>query len=51
LKRAGSRQAYYVRLEDDWAVDGKLPQQAFLISLQGLANSDGPNMYFIYPES
>jgi hypothetical protein len=50
LKRAGSRQAYYMRLEDDWAIDGKLPQQAFLISMQGLANSNGPNLYFIYPE-
>lgn len=50
LKRAGSRQAYFMRLEDDWAIDGKLPQQAFLISLQGLADNKGPNMYFIYPE-
>jgi hypothetical protein len=50
LKRAGSRQAYFMRLEEDWAIDGRLPQQAFLISLQGLANSPGPNLYFIYPE-
>jgi hypothetical protein len=50
LKRAGSRQAYFMRLEDDWAIDGGLPRQAFLISLQGLANSTGPNLYFIYPE-
>jgi hypothetical protein len=50
LKRAGSRQAYFMRLEDDWAMDGKLPQQALLISMQGLANSTGPNLYFIYPE-
>ncbi|MDZ7265345.1 MAG: GxGYxYP family putative glycoside hydrolase [candidate division KSB1 bacterium] len=50
LKRAGSRQAYFMRLEDDWAIDGKLPQQALLISMQGLANSNGPNLYFIYPE-
>lgn len=50
LKRAGSRQAYFMRLEDDWAIDGKLPQQALLISMQGLANSSGPNLYFIYPE-
>ncbi len=50
LKRYGSRQAYYMRLEDDWAIDGKLPQGAFLISMQGLANSNGPNLYFIYPE-
>ena len=50
LKRAGSREAYYMRLQDDWAIDGGLPQQAFLISLQGLANAAGPKLYFIYPE-
>lgn len=50
LKRAGSRQAYFMRLEDDWAIDGKLAQQAMLVSLQGLANRTGPNLYFIYPE-
>lgn len=51
LKRAGSRQAYVMRLADDWAIDGGLPRQAFLISLQGLANSPGPNLYFVYPET
>lgn len=51
LKRAGSRQAYFMRLEDDWTIDGGLPRQAFLISLQGLANSTGPGLYFIYPPS
>lgn len=50
LKRAGSRYAYFMRLENDWAIDGKLPQQAFLISMQGLANTTGPKLYFIYPE-
>lgn len=50
LKRSGSRQAYVMRMEDDWAIDGKLPLQAFYISMQGLANSDGPNLYFIYGE-
>jgi hypothetical protein len=50
LKRAGSRQAYVMRLADDWAIDGGLPRQAFLISLQGQANSPGPNLYFLYPE-
>ncbi|MCI0516033.1 hypothetical protein L0128_22710 [candidate division KSB1 bacterium] len=50
FKRAGSRQACFMRLEDDWAITGKLPQQAFLISLQGLANAAGPKLYFIYPE-
>ena len=51
LKREGARQAYLMRLEDNWEISGKLPQQAFLISLQGVANSDAPRLYFIYPES
>jgi hypothetical protein len=50
LKRAGSCQACFMRLEDNWEIAGKLPEQAFLISMQGLANADGPNLYFIYPE-
>ena len=50
LKRSGSRQACCMRLADDWSMDGKLAEQALLISLQGLANSNGPNLYFIYPE-
>ncbi|HEX9971677.1 MAG TPA: GxGYxYP domain-containing protein, partial [bacterium] len=50
LKRAGAKTAYFMNLEDDWTIDGKLPQQAFLISLQGLANQSGPRLYFVYPE-
>lgn len=41
FKRKGTKSAYYMELEDDWAVKGKLPKQAFLISLQGLANLKG----------
>jgi len=51
LKKAGTKEAYVMRLEDNWEIQGKLPTQAFLISLQGLANSDGPHLYFIYPPS
>ena len=50
LKRAGTRNAYYMRLADDWSIDGKLPEQALLISMQGVVNGDGPKLYFIYPE-
>ena len=50
LKRAGAKTAYFMNLEDDWAINGKLPEQAFLISLQGLANQGAPRLYFIYPE-
>lgn len=49
LKREGTKEAYFMKLEDNWEINGKLAEQAFLISLQGLANSIGPRLYFIYP--
>jgi hypothetical protein len=50
LKREGTASAYMMHLEDDWAIAGKLPVNAFLISLQGLANGTSPRLYFVYPE-
>jgi hypothetical protein len=50
LKREGTASAYMMRLEDNWEIGGKLPVNAFLISLQGLANADAPRLYFVYPE-
>lgn len=50
FKRAGTKQAYMMRLENHWTVDEDLDQNAFLISLQGLANTDAPRLYFVYPE-
>lgn len=50
LKREGSRRAFVMRLEEDWRIDGKLPVQAMLLSLQGVANKSGPRLYFIYAE-
>jgi hypothetical protein len=51
LKKSGSRQAYFVRLEDDWNVTGKLGANAMWISLQGLANKSGPLVYLLYPDN
>jgi hypothetical protein len=51
LKRAGYREAYCIRLEDNWQTQGKLGTQAFLISLQGLANTDAPRLYLLYPDN
>jgi len=51
FKRKGSCKAFYMELEDEWSVHGNLPMQAFLISLQGLANIEDPGLYFIYPET
>ncbi len=48
LKRKGTRQAYAIRLEDNWEIAGKLPVNAMMISLQGLANKTGPNVYLLY---
>ena len=49
LKRQGFHEAYVMQLEDNWEIDGKLPLQAFLVSLQGLANTDSARLYFLYP--
>jgi hypothetical protein len=48
LKRKGTRQAYAIRMEDNWEISGKLPVNALMISLQGLANKKGPNVYLLY---
>ncbi len=51
FKRAGTKEACMMRLGDHWDVAGKLDENAFLISLQGLANADGPRLYFLYPDN
>ncbi len=43
--------AYVFRLEDNWDIDGKLPLQAFFISLQGIVNKTGPRVYILYPDN
>lgn len=50
FKRAGTKEAYFMKLGDNWEIGGKLPEQAFLISLQGIANTDAPRLYFLYPD-
>ena len=42
---------YVIHLSDNWAIDGDLPTQALLISLQGIANISGPKLYFLYPKN
>jgi len=41
---------YVMPLSDNWAIDGDLPTQALLISLQGIANIGAPRLYFLYPK-
>jgi len=51
LKPEGSKNACYMELEDDWNIDRKLDQNSLLISLQGVVNKSGPNLYFVYPDT
>jgi hypothetical protein len=48
LKREGYRDSYYMEMTDDWTIDGDLPEQAALITLQGVVNEGMPLLYFIY---
>ncbi|HEX9007566.1 MAG TPA: GxGYxYP domain-containing protein, partial [Bacteroidota bacterium] len=48
---AAPTDGYLFRLEDNWEIDGKLPLQAFFISLQGVVNKSGPRVYILYPDN
>ncbi len=39
---------YTMNVEGNWEITGDLPQQAILISLQGLVNRTGPRLYLLY---
>ncbi|MDB6093546.1 MAG: hypothetical protein JWM32_1108 [Verrucomicrobia bacterium] len=43
--------AYLIPVKDNWQIQGALPENAFLIALQGLANTDAPRVYVEYPEA
>ncbi len=46
-----SEQKYLMRLSENWEIEGELPTQALLISLQGVANLEVPRLYFVYPQN
>ena len=50
FKREGYREAYAIKLSDDWQLDGDLDVQVLLLSMQGLVNRKAPRLYFIYPD-
>lgn len=49
FRRTGADEAWVMHFENDWAIDGKLSEQAALITLQGIVNRDKPQLYFVYP--
>ncbi|HVU35633.1 MAG TPA: GxGYxYP domain-containing protein [Opitutaceae bacterium] len=50
FKRAGTKEAWVMTLGNHWNVAGHLDENALLISLQGLANTTAPRLYFLYPD-
>jgi hypothetical protein len=48
FKRADYNNAFVMKMSDDWNIWSKLPEQACMISLQGLVNVDKPNLYFLF---
>ncbi len=51
MERVNPNQMYYMDLTANWKIDGDLPSNAFLISLQGVVNMNGPRLYFKYPKN
>ncbi|MDQ8187698.1 GxGYxYP domain-containing protein [Pelagicoccus sp. SDUM812002] len=51
LGTAQAKDASVLEFDADWRLDGDLPEKAMLISLQGVVNKGGPELYFLYPES
>ncbi|HSH10021.1 MAG TPA: GxGYxYP domain-containing protein [Oceanipulchritudo sp.] len=45
-----AKQAYVMEFDNNWNLDNGLPEKAMVISLQGIVNKDGPELYFIYPD-
>ncbi len=43
-------QATIVPLSENWRMDGDIPTNVLLISLQGLANREAPRLYLEYPK-
>ncbi|OQX83262.1 hypothetical protein B6D60_10750 [candidate division KSB1 bacterium 4484_87] len=50
LMVAAEENMYVMSLGKNWEIEGDLPTHAMLVSLQGIANTDAPRLYFLYPE-
>ena len=48
FKRYDENNAYLYKMVDDWDINSKLPEQACLISLQGIVNENKPLLYFTF---
>ena len=50
FRRSAVRNAWYIRLGENWEIGGDLSRHAMLISLQALANRKSPRLYLVYPK-
>jgi hypothetical protein len=48
FKKADYNNAYVIKLSDEWEINTRLPEQACLVSIQGIVNKEKPVLYFIY---
>ena len=44
-----AKPAYLMEFDNQWNLEDELPVKSMLISLQGIANKSGPQLYFVYP--
>jgi hypothetical protein len=42
------KNAYVMQMSEDWTIEGDLPVHSLLLSLQGLANRESPQLYLEY---
>ena len=46
-----AQDAYLIQMSENWELTGDLPEHSLVLSLQGLANREGPNVYLEYGPS
>ena len=51
FKRSDVRYAYTMDLGENWEIEVDLSKHAMLISLQAIANTKKPQLYFVYPDT
>ena len=51
LAAIAGKPAFLMEFDNRWDLSDGVPEKALLISLQGVVNKDGPELYFVYPPS
>jgi hypothetical protein len=51
VSESAAQEVTVMSIVGDWEAGGDLPWQAMLLSLQGLANKNGPHIYFLHADT